>query len=371
MVRNGDCFFKMRLKNAEITEPAQELNNNLKRSLALADQQGGGGGGNGVKEDLINILYFRDHPLGKVIAEFASIFLALYHKPERYFMQLRIAVDDIQSFLSLLSPDFIRTFLSCDSLLNEDCSEAIHSVLFPSIYDCLFKMYRLYYEEKDLVLDRKFVAIQKFTLREIMAVCGIEQKYWDKIEALSIPPPSSSPSPHPLLTSSPTEGSGSGSGSGGGSGSGNGGGSGEVRVQAPQIGKGNEIKFNGEISPFIGAVDSLRKLYNQKTVHGKLECIKLTATYVEGLLKNLVSVFGADEFLPIFCMLMMVAYTPKLESESVFIDDFMADEIRFSVYGYMLAQLQISTSFLTTCDLNNAKLAHPSPPSPSPPSSST
>ena len=221
-----DCFFKMRLKNAEITEPAQELNNNLKRSLALADQQGGGGGGNGVKEDLINILYFRDHPLGKVIAEFASIFLALYHKPERYFMQLRIAVDDIQSFLSLLSPDFIRTFLSCDSLLNEDCSEAIHSVLFPSIYDCLFKMYRLYYEEKDLVLDRKFVAIQKFTLREIMAVCGIEQKYWDKIEALSIPPPSSSPSPHPLLTSSPTEGSGSGSGSGGGSGSGNGGGSG-------------------------------------------------------------------------------------------------------------------------------------------------
>ena len=33
-------------------------------------------------------------------------------------------------------------------------------------------------------------------------------------------------------------------------------------------------------------------------------------------------------------------------------DDFIDDELRYNVYGYMLAQLQIASAFILNCDIH-------------------
>jgi hypothetical protein len=60
--------------------------------------------------------------------------------------------------------------------------------------------------------------------------------------------------------------------------------------------------------------------------------------------------FGADELLPMFCLMVMHASPPRIQTESSFIDIFMDESMRFNVYGYLLAQLQIATDFVFTLD---------------------
>ena len=56
-----------------------------------------------------------------------------------------------------------------------------------------------------------------------------------------------------------------------------------------------------------------------------------------------------------FCLVVMHAGMSKLQSESSYIDDFLDDAMRFSVYGYLLAQLQIATNFVHSLDINRLK----------------
>ena len=49
---------------------------------------------------------------------------------------------------------------------------------------------------------------------------------------------------------------------------------------------------------------------------------------------------------------MMEAANLNLQSEGNFMDDFIDDELRYNVYGYMLAQLQIASAFILNCDIH-------------------
>ena len=103
------------------------------------------------------------------------------------------------------------------------------------------------------------------------------------------------------------------------------------------------------------AVGSLRKVSTYLTAEEKLDCLKTAANNVELLIKNVFKKpFGADEFLPFFCLVMMEANPLYLESECNFIDDFMPEEGKCSMPGYLLAQLQITSSFI--CDYQHKSL---------------
>lgn len=73
------------------------------------------------------------------------------------------------------------------------------------------------------------------------------------------------------------------------------------------------------------------------------------------MLKSLLKTFGADELLPMFCLVVMHANIPKLQSEASFVDMFLAESMRFNVYGYLLAQLQIAADFIYSLDLAQLK----------------
>lgn len=295
------CFFSMRLSKYEKLEQTQALNDALMQSIAKGDQIESGV----IKQDLLNIFNCKNHPLGKLVFEFINIFKSMYFKPAKYFMQLETAVDDVRSFLNLLSETFVSQFLKC-SVSHEDCSQALHESLFPEIFGTLQIMYNTKHEEIDIKADRHLKQIISLPLRQQMLVCGIDEKYWDKIEE--------------FIES-------------------------DLRLKAI------DLNPSVEKAPYQNAVSALRLMSVQSTVSGKLDCVKVAASRIESLLKKLMDQFGADEFLPMFSLVLVHSEAPKLHSECCFIDDFMGDNLRFNVFGYLLAQMQIATGFIVACNI--------------------
>lgn len=297
------CFFSMRLSQqarGSNTEQVQALNEALLDSV-------NGKSTNTVKQSLMHIFQSSYHPLGKLVSEFVNIFSSLYNKPEQYFMQLPCAVDDLQAFLNLLSNSFVSQFLKCQ-VTHEDCSEALHEAVFEDISSTLLAMYNITHEEKDNACDIKIKEILTLPLRQQFAVCGIDEKFWNPIQEII---------------------------------------ENDFRLKAV------DLAPSADKAPFQNALNAMRSMAVQKTVTKKLKSVKDAATRVESLLKRLMDQFGADEFLPMFCFIMVCSEVPKLHSECCFMEDFMDDNLRFNVFGYMLAQMQIATGFLISCNIRD------------------
>lgn len=91
----------------------------------------------------------------------------------------------------------------------------------------------------------------------------------------------------------------------------------------------------------------LRRISSFVVVNDKLNSIKKATSYIEELIKTVYKKpFGADEFLPFFCLVMMEANPLHLESECNFIEDFISEEQRNSVGGYLQTQLHIASNFI-------------------------
>ena len=183
-----DCFFSMRLLNDELNEQAAVLNEMINRPRSTSeegdDPLGGAAGGGSLRDDFQKILYCRNHPLGKLLPEFASIFEALYYRPEEHYTHLPTAVDDLQAFMHLMSGSFIRKFLGCHGLMNQDCTEVLHAVLFPEIYSTLFSLYNLKYEEQNSKIQTCIQTLLEQSLVDRMVACGVDERYHKTVEEM-------------------------------------------------------------------------------------------------------------------------------------------------------------------------------------------
>ena len=267
-------FFTLRLMSMESSENTETLNQHLIRTVNEKQPE------DIIRQDLLTIFYCKQHPLGKLLFEFIQIFNAMFTnlRIDQVRFQLPAAVDDILSFLSLLSGSFIRQYLNCPGVSNEDCTHALNDAIFPEVYETLMEMYNNKYEEENQRLETKMKNILALPVRQRMAVCGIDEKYWNQIEDI---------------------------------------------IQNDIKLKAIDLDPSVDETPYQGAVQAIRSLSAQKTVSKKLACIKLAASRVETLLKKLVNQFGADEFLPLFCLVMMEAANLNLQSECNFMDDLL------------------------------------------------
>lgn len=290
-------FFTLRLSNHIKTEREQILNNSLYNTLYGGEEIVSGE----IKQDLFNIFQSRKHPLGKLLSDFILIFKEIYHNPEIHFMYINSAVDDVHSFMNLLSDTFISQFLKCE-VGTEDCSQALHESLFPEISEHLMEMYNIANEEKNNKVDENIKRIFALSIDEQLRICGIDEKMWHRIKDF--------------------------------------------------VADDFDWDPSGETAPFQTAVNAIGSLSGQHTVTKKLECIKIAANMVNFMLTKILGQFGADEFLPLFCLVVVRSETYKLQSECCYMDDFMDDSIRFSMYGYLLTQMQIASGFFYSCDIS-------------------
>ena len=296
------CLFTMRLSNPEQNPDSIKLTKILEESITAHTD---------IKNNFCNIFKSNKHPLGKLVIEFSNIFNSMYIKPKQYYTQLNSAVDDLRSFLNLMSDNFISQILHF-TVPKEECEEALQEILFPLIYENLFLMYNISNEEIDEIVAKNIKQILQLDFKKQMAVCGIDEKFWNPIEE--------------IVES-------------------------DIRIKA------FDLNPSADEAPYQSSVNAIRSLSLQKTASQKLHFVKKAASRVESLLKKVIGgQFGADEFLPMFCFVMVQSGIPHLKSETCFMEDFMDENLQFNVYGYMLAQLQIATGFIKSCDIKN-KLA--------------
>lgn len=302
-----------------------------------------------LRDEISKIFRSRVHPLGRYVGKFSFIFSHSFPaeslaeiNPQTWLI---IAVDDLKSFISLMTKrtaEFIRHYIPSFStspsavnpltstasssslstsapggtaiptsviinnalgLINLEalCCTALNNVLFSDqVVDCLTQLYNSTNEDDDDKIDQKFRTLKALPTQDKLKVCGVDKALWPAIEE--------------LLAA-------------------------EVKIKISDLNP-QEIDV-----PYQTSVSALRQIIHKKTVKEKLECVLRCANFVEKILSKLVGSFGADELLPMFCFVMIEASVPNLQSECNYLEDFLDDEMRYNVLGYMMAQMQISASF--------------------------
>jgi len=127
----------------------------------------------------------------------------------------------------------------------------------------------------------------------------------------------------------------------------------ELTHMLPPEKEGNNLEQVEEI-PFADAVSVLKGLAHCDSCLKKLNCLKLTAKHIESTLSSLLSSFGADEFLPVFCFVVAQSELRFLQSENNFLSDFMDESWGLNIFGYLFAQFQVAVNELLHLHEKNA-----------------
>jgi len=291
-------FFSTRFATTENSDQVRNLNEIMMNSVNSNQES------SVIQQNLINILNCKTHPLGRVVSEFAFILSAMYSRPDRDYIHLDNAIDDLQSFVHLLSIS-ISGHLKCD-ISFEDRFYAIHNTLFPEVYQTMFALYNTKFEIENQTLEQKIKQALDLPLTHQMHICGIDSNYWEKIID--------------VVES-------------------------DVRLKA------KDLDPSVEKTPFQAAVKAIRSISFHKTIQKKFECITEAANCTTTLLKKIFTAIGADEFLPLFCFVIIQASGSRYFSECAHLEAFMDDESLYNENGYFLAQLKCASEFLMNCDM--------------------
>lgn len=150
--------------------------------------------GEQIGEKLMSILQCRSHPLGSLICEFAQYIYLMYRTKEngkeifnvlQKCFELPNLVDDVRSFVYLLSSDLLKIYLKVPPHVDlpvDECENAVHSAVFSAVSFVLFDMYNIKNEEKNLKIERAIKALQKLSLSDRMSICGIDKSLWTSLQ---------------------------------------------------------------------------------------------------------------------------------------------------------------------------------------------
>lgn len=265
-------------------------------------------------DDLKNMFRSRIHPFGAVIHKFLFLLcnsFVLQGNEGALRLVLATVVDDLRSFQVLMvkkALSFLYTVFRSLALtvfpqmdLPSSLIESLNSVLFnEKVSQFLFQMYHDINEEEDKIIDEKLKKLKSYSYESRLELCGVNKDQWKRI------------------------------------------------IQ--QIDEENNLKTtvlipDSDSSPYQRAVSSLKKVSSLQNVKAKLDNVVECSNAIEKILTSIIGSFGADDFLPIFCFVMIDASISGLDSECSFIDDFIDEDSRHNIYGYMLAQLQIAAGF--------------------------
>ena len=185
-----DVIFKLRLENANYSEEAILLTKNLISSINNNNNNYNNNNNRGaVFDDLRAILGTRTHPLGSLIFDFQQLFTFLYRINVKEVnvlqkcLELPTVVDDVKSFIYLLSADHLKSYLRLTVEINKDeCALAVNHSIFPAVYHTIFALYQLKNEDKNNKLERSMKELRALSLFDRMSVCAIDKSLWDNVQ---------------------------------------------------------------------------------------------------------------------------------------------------------------------------------------------